>query len=130
MTEPDQVSAYEALGGEPALMALVARFYDLMASEPAYTALMATHEADTSRARERLFAFLSGRLGGPDLYNQRYGHPRLRMRHQPFAIGPAERDQWVACMDQAMRETGVHELVRALLNEFFTMVAANMQNRD
>ena len=130
MSEADQLSAYEALGGEPALRAMVARFYRLMASEPGFAALMAVHDPDTSRAEQRLFEFLSGRLGGPDLYIQRHGHPRLRMRHLPFAIGPAERDQWVACMDRAMRETGVHDVVRALLNEFFTAVAANMQNRD
>ena len=125
----EQTTAYEALGGDDRLLAVVTRFYDLMESEPEYAELMATHGTDTTRARQRLYEFLSGRLGGPNLYWERHGHPKLRMRHAPFAIGPAERDQWVACMDRAMDDEQVPAALRTALTEFFTTVAQHMQNR-
>ena len=102
------ITAYEALGGDAALRAIVDHFYDLMETEPEFAELYAVHPKPTTKARDRLYEFLSGRLGGPNLYIERHGHPRLRMRHMPFAIGPAERDQWVACMDRAMVERQVH----------------------
>ena len=123
------ITAYEALGGDAVLRAIVDHFYDLMESETEYAALYAVHPKPTTRARDRLYEFLSGRLGGPNLYMERHGHPRLRMRHMPFAIGPAERDQWVACMDRAMEECAVHPELRTMLTGFFTGVAAHMQNR-
>ncbi len=125
----DGVIAYDAIGGDRALRAVVDHFYDLMETDPAYTELYAVHPKPTTRARDRLYEFLSGRLGGPNLYFERHGHPRLRMRHMPFAIGPAERDQWVACMDRAMVEKEVHPKVRELLTEFYAGVAAHLQNR-
>lgn len=123
------ITAYEALGGDVALRAIVDHFYDLMETEPEFAELYAVHPKPTTKARDRLYEFLSGRLGGPNLYIERHGHPRLRMRHMPFAIGPAERDQWVACMDRAMVERQVHPELRAMLTEFYTGVAAHMQNR-
>jgi len=123
------ITAYEALGGDRPLRAVVDRFYDLMETDPAYTELYAIHPKPTTQARDRLYEFLSGRLGGPNLYMERHGHPRLRMRHMPFAIGPMERDQWVACMDRAMEEQGVHPELVVMLTNFFTGVAAHMQNR-
>ena len=89
---------YAVVGGEAAVRALVDRFYDLMDLEPNYSALRAVHGSDLSAARDKLFWFLSGWLGGPSEYTDRFGHPRLRMRHMPFAIGILERDQWLACM--------------------------------
>ena len=123
------ITAYEALGGDAVVRAIVDQFYDLMESETVYAELYAVHPKPTTRARDRLYEFLSGRLGGPNLYMERHGHPRLRMRHMPFAIGPAERDQWVACMDRAMGECAVHPELRTMLTDFFTGVAAHMQNR-
>jgi hemoglobin len=90
------------IGGEPQVRALVDRFYDLMDLEPGYAALRAAHGTDLANAREKLFMFLCGWLGGPDYYVQKHGHPMLRARHLPFAIGIQERNQWVQCMDQAM----------------------------
>lgn len=114
------VVPYEALGGEGAVRALVDRFYDLMDLEPGYAALRALHPADLSGSRDKLFWFLSGWLGGPDLYQSRFGHPRLRARHLPYAIGLAERDQWLACMASAMQELAVEpELAERLLQAFF-----------
>jgi hemoglobin len=117
------------LGGEAVLQALVERFYDLMELEPGYTALRAAHGALLTQARQKLFWFLSGWMGGPQHYIERFGHPRLRMRHMPFSIGILERDQWLACMDQAMGELQVDAGLRARLRESFFQTADWMRNR-
>jgi len=126
---PVQESPFERIGGEPAVRALVDRFYDLMDLEPGYAALRATHGSTLDESRDKLFWFLCGWLGGPDHYQSRFGHPRLRARHMPFSIGILERDQWVACMDQAMGEVGVPDDLRARLNESFMGTADWMRNR-
>ena len=123
------VTPYEMLGGEPAVHALVERFYDLMDLEPGYAELRAAHGSSLADARQKLFWFLCGWLGGPDHYIERFGHPRLRMRHLPFSIGIRERDEWLACMDQAMRETGVDEALRQRLNQSFFQTADWMRNK-
>ena len=120
---------FEWIGGEAAVKALVERFYDLMDLEPAYRELRATHATELDNAREKLFWFLCGWLGGPSYYTDRFGHPRLKMRHMPFSIGILERDQWLACMDQAMGETGVPDDLRARLRESFMGTADWMRNR-
>jgi len=121
-------SPFEQIGGEDKVKALVDRFYDLMDLEPQYARLRAAHGSELGRARQNLFWFLCGWLGGPQHYTDRFGHPRLRMRHMPFSIGSQERDQWVACMDQAMAETGVPEDLRAKLNASFLETADFMRN--
>ena len=120
---------FALIGGEAPIQALVDRFYDLMELEPAYAELRATHGSTLDDARQKLFWFLCGWLGGPDYYIERFGHPRLRMRHLPFAIGIRERDEWVLCMDQAMRETGVDDALRQRLNQSFFQTADFMRNR-
>ena len=120
---------FDWIGGEPAVHALVERFYDLMDLEPGYAALRATHGSTLADARRKLFWFLCGWLGGPDHYVERFGHPRLRMRHLPFSIGIRERDEWLACMDQAMRETGVDEALRQRLSQSFFQTADWMRNK-
>ena len=117
------------IGGEGQIQALVDRFYDLMDLEPGYAALRAAHGTDLVNAREKLKMFLTGWMGGPQHYTEKFGHPRLRMRHMPFSIGIAERDQWVACMNQAMQETGVDETLRARLKDSFMQTADWMRNR-
>lgn len=84
---------YEQLGGATGLRALVERFYDLMELDPAYAGIRALHPERIQGSRDKLYMFLSGWLGGPGLYVERHGHPRLRARHLPFAIASAERDQ-------------------------------------
>ncbi|NYT81611.1 group II truncated hemoglobin [Alcaligenaceae bacterium] len=121
---------YEWLGGEDRVLALVERFYDLMDLEPRYAALRAAHGPDLSHARERLFWFLCGWLGGPSYYMDRVGHPMLRARHLPFSIGTPERDQWVACMDQAMIDIDVDEALRQHLLPSFRHTADWMRNRE
>lgn len=121
---------YERLGGDPAVRDLVDRFYDLMVLEPAYAALRAIHPPSLELSREKLYQFLSGWLGGPQLYVERYGHPRLRARHMPFTIGASERDQWMACMTQAMDELQVDPALRKELTAAFYRTADFMRNRE
>ena len=121
---------FARMGGEARVKALTERFYDLMDLEPSYTALRAAHGPDLTHARERLYMFLCGWLGGPNLYIEQHGHPRLRMRHMPFAIGILERDQWLACMDQAMGETGVPADLRERLKNSFFQTADWMRNQS
>jgi hemoglobin len=122
------LSVYAALGGEPALARLVAAFYRRMAADPAYARLNRLH-VDLPRAEHLLLGFLRFRLGGPPTYLEERGHPRLRMRHAPFAIGEVERDEWVGCMAAAMAEVGVEPELRAALHAFFAQVAEHMRNR-
>jgi hemoglobin len=122
-------TAYEWIGGEDKVRALVDRFYDLMDLEPGYADLRAVHGSTLADARQKLLWVLSGWLGGPQHYTDRFGHPRLRMRHMPFAIGIRERDQWLACMDQAMGEVGVDPALRERLKESFFQTADWMRNK-
>ncbi|MGM9513931.1 group II truncated hemoglobin [Roseateles sp. DB2] len=121
-------SAYEWLGGEESVRSLVDRFYDLMDLEPAYAELRALHPGDMTESRNKLFWFLCGWLGGPDYFVERFGHPRLRARHLPFRIGIRERDQWVACMRQAMAELALDPALQARLDEAFMGTADWMRN--
>jgi hemoglobin len=125
---PAPTTPFEWIGGEDKVKALVERFYDLMDLEPQYAELRAAHGTELERARQNLFWFLCGWLGGPQHYTDRFGHPRLRARHLPFKIGIAERDQWVACMDQAMGEVGVPPALRERLKESFMQTADWMRN--
>lgn len=122
-------NAYELIGGEPVLRRLVERFYELMDTEPQAAGIRAIHRPDLSEAKEKLFLFLSGWLGGPPLYVEKHGHPRLRGRHLPFRIGEAERDQWMHCMMQAMRDTGIDEALQARLQKALWDLADFMRNQ-
>ncbi len=127
MTE--SVTAYELIGGETGVRELVDRFYDLMDGLEEAKELRAMHAKSLKASREKLFLFLSGWLGGPDLYVRQYGHPRLRARHMPFSIGIAERDQWMMCMNRAMEEMGMDEQLRLTLGEALGKTADFMRNR-
>jgi hemoglobin len=122
-------SPYELLGGDAKVRELVTRFYDLMDADPAYAGIRKLHKPDLSQAREKLYLFLSGWLGGPQLYTERFGHPMLRARHLPFAIGMTERDLWLACMERAMQETGIEPSLRQGLQQAFFRTADWMRNR-
>jgi hemoglobin len=123
------VSLYEQIGGETGLRGLIDRFYDTMDSAPEAARVRAIHPADLGHSRDKLFMFLSGWSGGPPLYVQTYGHPRLRQRHMPFPIGKAERDEWLWCMDKALHEGGFDDQLIELLKRKFTEIANSMQNR-
>jgi hemoglobin len=127
--DPPFETLFAWIGGEERIQALVDRFYDLMDLEPAFTELRNAHGPALENAREKLKLFLTGWMGGPQHYTEKFGHPRLRMRHMPFSIGIVERDQWVACMNQAMLETGVEETLRMRLKDSFMNTADWMRNR-
>ena len=120
---------YEVIGGEPVLRRLVTRFYEIMDSEPRVAGIRAMHQPDLSEANEKLFLFLSGWMGGPQLYVEKYGHPMLRARHLPFPIGESERDQWVYCMVRAMHDVGIEEKVMVQLGNALWGVADFMRNQ-
>ena len=126
--KPSHATPFEWIGGEDKVKALVERFYDLMDLEPQYAALRAAHGSHLERARQHLFWFLCGWLGGPQHYTDRFGHPQLRMRHMPFVIGVLERDQWLGCTDQAIQETGVAPALGTRLRESFFQTADWMRN--
>lgn len=124
------VIPYEALGGEATVRKLVDRFYDLMDTLPEAKGIRDLHPERLSGSREKLFMFLSGWLGGPQLYVERFGHPRLRARHLPFAIGESERDQWLMCMKISVDELEVEQKWRDFLMEKFNSLADFMRNQE
>lgn len=119
---------FDWVGGEAAVRRLVDHFYDLMDLEPGYAVLRALHPTSLEGSRDKLHWFLCGWLGGPDYFVQRFGHPRLRARHLPFRIGIAERDQWMACMRQAMAECELDPELQRRLGESFMNTADWMRN--
>ena len=128
--ERDAPTPYDRIGGDSRVRELVDRFYDLMDFEAGYAELRRAHGSSLESAREKLYLFLSGWLGGPPLYLDMYGHPMLRARHLPFAIGTVERDQWMACMVQAMEETGLPGDLRQALEQAFFKTADWMRNQN
>ena len=126
---PNAPTSFERIGGEAATRALVDRFYDLMDLNPEARELRALHPTVLDGSRDKLFRFLCGWLGGPQHCADRFGHPMLRARHLPFSIGIRERDQWLACMQQAMSETQIEPALAQRLAESFFGTADWMRNR-
>ena len=124
-----QNTHYERLGGEKSVRELVDRFYDLMDTRADTAELRQIHAADLTDARIKLFMFLSGWLGGPSLYIEKYGHPRLRQRHMPFQIGELERDQWMLCINQAMEDMSIDNSLKEELYAAFYKTADFMRNQ-
>ncbi|MES2523152.1 MAG: group II truncated hemoglobin [Gemmatimonadota bacterium] len=120
---------YERIGGESAIRQLVDRFYDLMDTAPEAVHVRALHAHSLKASREKLFLFLTGWTGGPQLYMEKHGHPRLRMRHFPFAIASRERDEWLWCMDRALEEQPMPDNLRELLRAKLHDVADHMRNQ-
>ena len=125
---PDR-TPYDALGGDAAVRNLVDAFYDRMENDPAFAAIRSLHQSDLTAARQKLYEFLSGWLGGPPLYIQKHGHPRLRARHMPFAIAEAQRDQWLNCRAKTLDDAGVIGELRQFLDARFAHVADFMRNQ-
>jgi hemoglobin len=123
---PDSV--YARLGGAPAVQALVSRFYELMDELPEAYTVRRLHPDSLAGSADSLFKFLSGWFGGPPLYIRERGHPRLRMRHAPYAIGPVERDEWLLCMRQALAEQVADETLRSAVERAFVGMAEHMVN--
>lgn len=99
---------FEVIGGEAVIDKLVDDFYFIMATDPKARDCFATHaHRDIQHSGVKLKAFLSGWLGGPQLYLEKFGHPRLRMRHSPFPIGVKEAEQWLYCMKEALAKSSM-----------------------
>lgn len=128
--QPAAVTPYQAIGGEQQVFALVDRFYDLMDEAPEYFGIRKLHPATLDGSRDKLKWFLTGWLGGPQLYLERVGQPMLRARHLPYPIASTERDQWLACMFAAMQDVGVPQALQAVLRESFQGTADWMRNRQ
>ncbi len=125
----DTRSHYERIGGEAKIRELVQRFYHLMDELPETHGIRKLHGADLKSSEDKLFMFLSGWMGGPQLFVEKFGHPMLRQRHMPFAIGKAERDQWMLCMTQAMQDVVEDEALRKELIAALAKVADFMRNQ-
>lgn len=129
-TDQTTITPYQRIGGEPTVRELVDRFYDYMDRLPEAAEVRRLHAKSLKGSREKLFLFLSGWLGGPSLYVERFGHPRLRARHLPFSIGNAERDQWMLCMRRALADMQLDPALEAELTEAFARTADHMRNRS
>lgn len=127
--DPGVVTPYRLVGGESAVRELVDKFYVYMDTLPEAHDIRAMHPMDLTSSRDKLFMFLSGWLGGPELYQEAFGHPRLRMRHFPFSIGMKERDQWLLCMCKALDDMPWEPALREGLAQAFAQLANHMINR-
>lgn len=116
------------MGGEGGLRGLVDAFYDRMDADAAHRGIRDLHPASLAGSRDKLFWFLCGWTGGPDHFVSRFGHPRLRARHLPFAIGESERDQWMACMSGAMADVNLDAALRDHLLSALRPTADWMRN--
>jgi len=120
---------YELLGGDAGVRRLVDRFYDLVDSAPEAATIRALHARSLKAARAKLHLYLTTWTGGPPVYTDRYGHPRLRMRHLPFRIGTRERDEWLWCMDRALSEHEMPAELREQLRDRLHALADHMRNQ-
>ncbi len=121
---------YELMGGDEGIHRLVDRFYDLMDSSPEAANVRALHAHSLKQSREKLYLYLTGWTGGPPVYVEKYGHPRLRARHLPFTIGALERDEWLWCMDRAVDEQPMPDDLRVALRQKLHELADFMRNKD
>jgi hemoglobin len=124
----EAATPYEEIGSPEQVEALSDAFYDVIEEESPL--LRAMLPASTANTRKKLAMYLTGWLGGPPLYEEKWGHPRLRMRHMPFSIGGAEADEWMRCMRIALGRAEVAEPLRTFLDERFGQLALHMRNRD
>jgi len=125
----ERISVFDAVGGMPFFDALTARFYEGVAGDPVLLAVYPTPE-DLEPARRHLALFLAQYWGGPGDYDAERGHPRLRMRHQPFVIGAEERDRWLFHMQEALDATPAGAGVAHEMTEYFRMAAEALRNAD
>ena len=125
----DYISIYEYLGGEQTVRSLAHRFYELMDTLEEVKELRDIHPGSLDESKEKFFQFLSGWFGGPQLYMQNYGHPRLRMRHMPFHIDKKARDSWMHCMKITLHEHIPNHDIRKQIEDSFSRMATHMQNQ-
>lgn len=130
MSEISNETLYEMIGGAAILKKLVDAFYETMDQAPETQGIRKMHAPDLSEANQKLFEFLSGWMGGPSLYIEKYGHPRLRARHLPFKIGLNERDQWLFCFHEALKKSGIQDPARQMLWFSIGRLADHMRNQQ
>ena len=128
MNDTLQQTPYSLIGGEKSILSLVERFYFYMDTLLEAKELRALHALDLSSTKIKLFKFLSGWLGGPDLFQQEYGHPRLRQRHFPFKVDQQVRDQWMLCMNKALYEVEMPDQLRKNITKALDDLATHMIN--
>jgi hemoglobin len=126
----ETITLYEAIGGDPTVKALTHRFYALMDALPEAAHCRAIHPADLSGSEAKLYDYLTGYLGGPPVYVEKHGHPRLRSRHFGASIGPTERDEWLLCFSRAMEETIPNPKLREIIWPPIERLAHHMMNRE
>ncbi|MBV1879480.1 MAG: group II truncated hemoglobin [Pseudomonadales bacterium] len=123
-------SLYERIGGSPAVQRLVTLFYYHMNSLPEAQHIRSLHPPDLSESQQKLYQYFTGWFGGPPLFVERYGHPRLRARHKHVAIGIAERDAWLSCIDKALAEMNLSARLTTDLLDKISPMADHMRNMD
>ncbi|WP_298776508.1 group II truncated hemoglobin [uncultured Shewanella sp.] len=128
--DENQSNAYELIGGEKTIRLLAKEFYKQMRQRKDTAPLLAIHRSPIDDSEQKLFEFLSGWLGGPQLYQQKYGHPALRARHMPFAINQSMVDQWLTCMDQAIIKVIKKPEHQRVIFQAISTLANNMRNKD
>jgi hemoglobin len=126
---PDAQTPYAEIGGLEAVRRIVDRFYRLLDSDERFAAVRALHGPDLSHARQTLLEFLAGWLGGPPLYFQKPEHRCVMSAHAKFPIGAREARQWLACMAQALEESGIGEQTRLRISAALGRVADRMRNQ-
>ena len=119
---------YERLGGEAGVRNLVHRFYELMDELPEAYQVRKLHPDSLAGSEQNLFEYLSGWFGGPTMYTDKKGHPRMRQRHAPYAVTPEAKDEWMLCMKQSLAETVADEPFRTQLQANFQALADHMVN--
>jgi len=124
------LTPYDVIGGEQAIRSLVDRFYFYMDTLPEAQGIRAMHQPNLASARDKLFKFMSGWLGGPNLFIEEFGHPMLRARHLPFAIGESERDQWMLCMNKALEEMTMDPRLKTNIQNALQQLATHMINQE
>ena len=126
----DTITLYEAIGGDQTVRALTRRFYQLMDTLPEAARCRAVHPPSLERSEAKLYDYLTGYLGGPPVYVEKYGHPRLRSRHFAAAIGPEETAKWLLCFRRALDETVENAKLREIIWAPVERLAHHMQNRE
>ncbi|KQV83700.1 group II truncated hemoglobin [Rhizobium sp. Root1220] len=129
MTE-EATTLYQAIGGQETVRALAHRFYELMDTLPEARHVRAVHPPTLDGSEEKFYEYLTGYLGGPPLYTDKRGHPRLRSRHFVAEIGPVERDEWLVCFRRALDETVANPKLREIIWQPVERLAHHMQNRQ
>lgn len=123
-------SPYQLLGGEEGVRKLAETFYEVMDELPEAETIRKMHAESLVDVKQKLFEYLSGWMGGPHHYHKKYGTICLTKPHQPYAIGPAERDQWLMCMDEALRRIGASDELKAMLKEPMFGIADAIRNTE